>query len=90
MLVFTSTLLSVCALLILLSDISNKQKLLALGHDQKNLKQRMRTGNAASMGSPRVISSSVKVQVHLKLKLIADHEFSPKVFLTLKMHMQIS
>lgn len=48
------------------------------------------TGNAASVESPRVISSGVKVQVHLKLKLIADQEFSPKFFFTLKMHVQIS
>lgn len=48
------------------------------------------TGNAAIMGSPRVVSSSMKVQVHLKLELTADQEFSPKVILTLKMHVQIA
>lgn len=46
--------------------------------------------SAAATESPRMVSSTVKVQVHLKLKPAADQEISSKVFLTWKMHMQIS
>lgn len=46
--------------------------------------------SAAATENPRVISSTLKVQVHPKWKPVADQEFNPKVFMTQNMHMQIS